>query len=289
MPGSFPGSSRPSEESEQIVIPEDIEYDVNNEDVELQAALAASLAGEGLEAGPNYGQHAYVPRAPLPAPNLRQAPEPPQPQSQTNPSADADADPIAASAARNRALLEQMQRMQEAALREGFEEDTAAAERRRTREQEEADELERAIRESMREHGATSAEGGIQPATAPIEETTGSGTRTPRGVAGRAQERVYDDEDAELQAALRASLETMPEGYVHTTPPPAPAPSKPQSVSQLPPQPQPVAQSEPKRVSEEDGDESMDMEAEAASSPPAPPREVDKEEMRRARLARFGG
>ena len=55
-------------------------------------------------------------------------------------------DPVAASTARNRQMLERMQRMQEEALRGTFDEEQeeAAAQRRRTREEQEQLELERA-------------------------------------------------------------------------------------------------------------------------------------------------
>ena len=302
-----------SEDTEQIVIPDDIDYDVANEDVELQAALAASLTGAGAEYG--FEQHAYVPQAPLPvpAPELRRAPDPPRSQSRSQSGSnananvdmdiDADADPVAASAARNRAMLEQMQRMQEAAFRETYDEDPAVAERRQQREREEADELERAIQESIREHGAGAGAGASEgTVTSGREETDNvprsTGAETPRASTDPLQTqtqnhaRVYDDEDAELQAALRASLQSMPEGYVHTTPPPQAAPSRPSAPAATQAQVQaPVNEKERMPSEASEGDESIETEGEgeSVSSPPEPAKELDKDEIRRARLAKFGG
>lgn len=307
-PDSLPGHSSSTSatratstsggESEQIVIPDDIDYDVANEDVELQAALAASLTGSGAEYG--FEQHAYVPQAPLPvpAPELRRAPEPPQSRTETTDSMDVDLyhdiDPVAASAARSRAMLEQMQRMQEAALRETRDESPSIDDRRQRRAQEEADELERAIQASIREHGTSGAGAG---AGATGEATTreeseslprSTGISTPTAAAEQAQTRVYDDEDAELQAALRASLETMPEGFIHATPPPQPVPSKPppseatEVINQ-------VTSAKAKERTPSETDESVGMGSEDASLSSEPSKAIDPDEMRKARLARFGG
>lgn len=100
--------------------------------------------------------------------------------------------------------------------------------------------------------------------------------------------RVYDDEDAELQAALRASLESAPEGYVHPPTPPPRRPTLPTPSVSAPPEPPssaPVSQeSEPMQV---EGDED-DTETERFTSPTPVEQTLDVDEIRRRRLARFG-
>ncbi|KAF7315642.1 Josephin domain-containing protein [Mycena indigotica] len=82
------------------------------------------------------------------------------------------------------------------------------------------------------------------------------------------QHRVYDDDDAELQAALKASLEEVPTGWV-----------MPEDLS---PQPDLPTNTNPEPVVE-----SVEVEETVAQSPPV--EEVSIDEMRRRRLARFGG
>ena len=104
------------------------------------------------------------------------------------------------------------------------------------------------------------------------------------------QHRVYDDEDEELQAALRASLETVPEGFRMPSPPPIPAPvrrasqqSTPQAVT--PPVPaHPPSQPPPL---ERQASEDFETESEGTAEPE--PEQLSMEEIRRRRLARFGG
>ncbi|KAH8119567.1 Josephin-domain-containing protein [Phellopilus nigrolimitatus] len=290
-------------ETPEIIIPDDADFDVDNEDFELQAALAASLGG----ADPSYGGHdAYVPRAPVPAPELRQAPPPPpapaprflvddegdegMDEDTAGAEADAPLDPVAASLARNRAMLARMQREQEAALRETYAEDAESANRaarRRAQLEEEAAAVREAIAASIAEGGGEGMDEDEDD-----EEWRPAGTRDPEGDKENAGEpapgsggasappaqrapgpRVYDDEDAELQAALRASLESMPAGYTHPATPPAPPPTSAATDAPLAPA--------------EDAED--DDAAERSSSPVPPPATVDVEEMRRRRLARFGG
>ncbi|KAL5484934.1 hypothetical protein ACEPAI_7576 [Sanghuangporus weigelae] len=337
VPGAFPGA-------EEVVIPDEEDYNIDSEDVELQAALAASLTG----ADQSLGQHAYVPRAPLPAPSLRQAPAPPLPGDDmdvesSGPSAPAQApgqtgselDLVAASMARNRQMLERMQRMQEEALRETYEGEVTSAgqseqrqapapQRRRTREEEDQEELERAIAASMAEHNAQSGEDEddeegdedwlpeesnkenaptgsqrLQPHPRAVSSGPSATGDTTGGVRTESGEivRVYDDEDEALQEALRASLQTMPEGFVHAPTPPHPEPITPPSTTAAAPAPPVSGPSKPAPKSAS-GDEEMidadtetdvDADAERASSPPPPPAQVDLEEMRRRRLARFAG
>ena len=121
-------------------------------------------------------------------------------------------------------------------------------------------------------------------------------TVTPAEAAEPSGHRVYDDEDEEFQAALRASLASMPEEFV---PPPSPLPVR------APPQPQRPSLTESVRssgttavatpplepvVSSTSHDDDDDDEAplERLSSPPPVEETVDVDEMRRRRLARFG-
>ncbi|KAL5528170.1 hypothetical protein ACEPAF_7306 [Sanghuangporus sanghuang] len=341
VPGAFPGA-------EEVLIPDEEDYNIDSEDVELQAALAASLTG----ADQSFGQHAYVPRAPVPAPSLRQAPAPPplgddmdvessgpSTPSQAPGQTGAEQDLVAASMARSRQMLERMQRMQEEALRETYEGEATSAgqleqqqasvpQRRRTREEEDQEELERAIAASIAEHNAQTGEGGDEDEDGSGEDwlpeesnkenaPTGSQSQRPQlhpgavssgpsttgvtsgGVRTESGEivRVYDDEDEALQEALRASLQSMPEGFVHAPTPPRPEPITPPSAAAAASAP-PASGTSKAAPRATPGDEEMvdadtvaeaDADAERASSPPPPPAQVDLEEMRRRRLARFAG
>lgn len=130
-----------------------------------------------------------------------------------------DIDPVVASAERNRVLLQRMKEEQEYAQREVWsgadltpEEHTALQARREQRqreEQEEAQAMQRAIEESKALAQRSQREVGED-----IEiddenyDMDAKSLHTPTGfVDGN---RVYDDDDAELQAALKASLEHMP-------------------------------------------------------------------------------
>ena len=96
---------------------------------------------------------------------------------------------------------------------------------------------------------------------------------------------MYDDEDEEFQAALRASLDHVPEGW---TAPPEFESHRPQatssSISAVP-----VIAPSPRSV--EDDTESVVSEDTPSSDTPVTAKEetVDVDEMRRRRLARFGG
>lgn len=336
---------------------EDFEFE--DEDMELQAALQASLMDDG--AGP--GSH-------TPSSQPSHPPSPPHDP----------VDPVAASMARNRLIMEHMRRHQEIALQEQYEEEaarvahaTASADastasddaggpttrRRRRRGEDEEDEmLRRAILESQLLAGETTGSQPTQPQNqtraraqetsstvevitnphAPLMEDGDSeeddadfvdaemdvevdsdddderyrlhpairptapdqapAPLLPLGAElglGRMQplpypnHRVYDDDDAELQAALKASLENVPEGFrIPSTPPPAaqPAPS-----SFVPIQSQSGAtpsSSAPRRGAADD--DGVASEADTNTSVEAPVEQsVDVDEMRRRRLARFGG
>jgi len=139
------------------------------------------------------------------------------------PEIDPDLDPVAASVARNSLIMERMRREQEMAFRDTFEDvDMEDFARRRVETQQEEDMLKRAIEES--EKMAMEVEGrqrqedqGHQP------HAGGSNPTSPPLVSSSLIEghRVYDDEDEELQAALRASLQDVPEGYQAPPSPPS--------------------------------------------------------------------
>ncbi|EJD03337.1 Josephin-domain-containing protein [Fomitiporia mediterranea MF3/22] len=356
IPGAFP-SSQGAQDTSEVVIPDEGDFDINNEDVELQAALAASLSG----ADHSFGQHAYVPQAPVPAPALRRAPTPPgtrsaplvvddddddmiiesAPPSAIAPSsATPHSDPVAASMARNAQMLERMRRMQEAALRETYEDEVSGrrppSQLQRTREEQEQEELERAIAASVAEHNNSgnqrrtpilldegddadgewvpeedADEGDKENVNAPTRRSqptraspgTPGSSSTPGTTAAAVPptqyeevHRVYDDEDEQLQEALRASLRSMPEGFAHPSSPARREPSKPVSVpapdSLSAPVPVPAPESTNQATGGVDSagsSQQKSSEEELEDEPPAPPAQVDVEEMRRRRLARFGG
>ena len=177
-------------------------------------------------------------------------------------------DPIAASLARNRALLQEMAEEQHYAQRELWE---AGAGRPSadSRAQEEADEmLRRAIAESeamanMAGHGQRDGDGDDDMDV--DERPTHSATT----------HRVYDDDDAELQAALKASLEHVPEGWAPPT-----------FESNQPSHPE-AAPGPPPAMEESSDDESDDIPSSDGQDAVAEMPSV--EEIRLKRLARFGG
>jgi len=276
---------------------------LEDEDYELQAAIAASMGGgfhlpPGQSGVSDAGQSSHSNQA---ASSSRY----PQPASSL-PSIlpfnfpglgpigagsfedDANFDPVEASRRRNAQLLEQFQRAQDQASREL---DLDSFQRRRDQEQlDEEEEMRRAIAESealAREYDDVSivpngAEAAAVDATLAPLRARGDAPRIPGG-------RVYDDEDEELQAALRASLESVPPGFVLPESPQAKRPSLPFNAAQPSvPASDPPAQTpaDAPKVGVKDEDEAM---TEAETEPEAKEPEVDREEMRRRRLARFGG
>ncbi|KAI0074633.1 Josephin-domain-containing protein [Panus rudis PR-1116 ss-1] len=219
-------------------------------------------------------------------------------------------DPVEASRRRGQAMMERMMRQQQMAMQETFEEEEMRSritgQRRQTAQEREEEELRRAIEESRRLHeaqsGAVDDDGlfekgddddddeefvdalethDVPPDTARPGLAQGLGSRG-------ADNRVYDDEDAELQAALRASLETVPPGFrLPSTPP------RPQRQPSLPPsaasQPQPPSQPEPQREREPSAETEPETETESEADTGSAAESIDFEEMRRRRLARFGG
>ena len=230
------------------------------------------------------------------------------------------ADPVAASMARNRMIMERMRREQEMALSEQYEDevtriqaaDTSAsrtargARQSRAEEEEEEEELvRRAIEASQAETGSSGSSPVVidddddddyvaadeemdvdidsdeeeynlpmdrrpplQAAAAPVPPVPSYSTH-----------RVYDDDDAELQAALKASLESAPEGFTIPDIPPLPVPPP-------PPMPTPAPNlSAPSRRGAEDDEARSEVSVEA----PLQEEQLSVDEVRRRRLARFGG
>ncbi len=301
-----------------------------DEDMELQAALQASLGGG------DYGD--YIPQrfatSDVPSPLPQQLPSHRVPtrrvyedvievdddeeeedsgahvrtqarvQEQPEPE-----DQVLASMARQRAVMEQMRREQEVALQEQYEVEIArieAAARARGaagapsgagvgegHEDEDAM-LRRVMAESealARAQGSGSSPG-FSFGSSPGELDEG-GAATPHGAPAPAPtwraHRVYDDEDAEFQAALRASLETVPAGFRVPSPPPiasppvvVPPPSS--SVQEQVRDAEALVPPPIQRQPSSDVETESEVESEGAQAV-----QPSLEEVRRMRLARFGG
>jgi len=138
------------------------------------------------------------------------------------PEFDPDVDPVAASVARNRLIMERMRREQEMAFRDTYEDvDMEDVARRRAETQDEEEMFKRAIEESEKlamevEEGQRQKDQDRQPHAGGSDPTSPL-RMSPPLIQGH---RVYDDEDEELQAALRASLQDVPEGYQAPPSPP---------------------------------------------------------------------
>lgn len=300
-----------------------------DEDIELQAALQASLGGAAVQipmpqphAGPVAGGTRAI--SPAPGPNIGflaspiLSPPPPVPHS-TRPVSQPMENPVAASMARNQVMLERMRREQEAALREHYHDEVSRFGQMPTgnmsrsgvgsRVHEEEEEIRRAIAESeemAREQGLGPELGRAQTGSDDVGRTRSDNTQ--QAEASRTDPirggRVYDDEDAELQAALQASLESAPPG-IHTPTPPRVSDSPmrrsplPAAASRAAPRPG-TGPSNDTNVYDVDGDDDdddlyFDDEDTATSDTLSDSAEqqqagdVSVEEMRRRRLARFGG
>ena len=302
--GPTAGTSVPKAEREATLTTAeamDITGGDEDEDFALQAALQASLTGGEFDIDKlDAFTASSSTRDPMPAPPLRRAPQPPS---------DFD-DPVAASLARNQAMLSQMQRAQEEALRENYHAEVeqrfndpgapSLLRRRTSGEIDEEEQMRRAIAASMEDmdddaHIQVDDDDGDMEEKENVSRSRptvqGSTSNQPYALPRPSvpDHRVYDDEDEELQAALRESLTTMPEGYV---PPPSPPPILPQSRPHQPPppithtnEPPPLASTSSHVSIDDDGN---DAPSELASLAPAEEK-VDIDEMRRRRLARFGG
>ncbi|OCH95115.1 Josephin-domain-containing protein [Obba rivulosa] len=278
-----------------------------DEDMELQVALQASLMSS-VDAFPQVlssGSAAAIPASfALDPPAASRRPfgfggvsapiqvEDDEDEDYTPGTPSAPVDPIAASMARNRAIMERTRREQEAALRDSYEGETTRFQQRsagpvsRGPAVDEDELFFRALAESE----AMARGSGVGTSGRPIEvpdddddeEVMEVPPVQPSAPRSALYDRVYDDEDAELQAALRASLEGLPEGFtVPSTPPPVrpqPPPSAPAA-----PAPQMLAAT-PSRHEESE----YESEAESVVEQ-APAEALSLEEIRRRRLARFGG
>ena len=279
---------------------------LENEDLELQAALQASLASEpeASRAGPFVPNLSSGPSGPSIARGARGPGPNPHPASFSIPSSSSmhppePADPVAASVARNRALLERMQREQEFVLREQYDDEIAhfapgdarAAQAGTVAEGDETDEdeMRRAIMESLaRQRRARDDDDDMDDEDFDPDATLGRAQPAwPGHGASMARDRVYDDDDAELQAALKASLETVPAGFqVPEFAPLAPAPPVAPVASGARARAPPVDEADASSAT--DTEPETEPDSEIGSAPEAPQEDVSVEEMRRRRLARFG-
>lgn len=203
-------------------------------------------------------------------------------------------DPVQASMARQRRMLERMRREQEVALQEQYEDETAgfanpARIARRREEEEEAEMLRRAIAESEAEAREREGAAGRQRAIGNDDVMDVAPSHDTRRPWESAANRVYDDDDAELQAALKASLETVPADFkVPDTPP---GPSIP--LSSVPASSANIGSSGVQHEEETDetsmaGTETDTEPDDVTDEPMKEEEDVSVEEMRRRRLARFG-
>jgi ataxin-3 len=309
MPSSYTTGTTPSSARGPGSRPIEIEG-LEDEDYELQAALQASMMGgdatyETYEAPPTPPPRLTRATAPLPAVD----PESPvdtnsgaqTPTDELPPliSPAALVDPVTASLERNKRMLEQMKAQQEFAHRELWAEgaggsDLAALQTRREERQrqeaEEAEQLRLAIEESealarQEGHVALGREDededdmdvdAVMPQLRPVSNPY------PRPVI----DRVYDDDDAELQAALKASLEHMPEGWELPKLPPHRSPAPP---------PETRAREENRQTTVDRDMEDVEsvLSDETSTTADHPPSDaaaeaVSVDELRKRRLARFG-
>ncbi|KAG8213948.1 Josephin-domain-containing protein [Butyriboletus roseoflavus] len=263
-----------------------------DEDMDLQAALQASLAGTE-QGGSTSTRGAFNRLENYPSPEGTSGARPNIPPNQDR-YGNADVDPVSASMERNRIIMERMRQEQEAALREQYEEEIAQFGRtqgrypRQRREAEAGDDDElfrRAMEESLAEHHARTGDD-VEMAEMDEEEDYDAPVARP---SIHAMDRVYDDDDAELQAALKASLETMPPGF---TLQPSPQPPSLQRLTDEPLSAETGASrtaEESEAETETDTQTETDTEDVNGETAQAAREEVSIEELRRRRLARFGG
>ncbi|KAJ7045538.1 Josephin-domain-containing protein [Mycena alexandri] len=229
---------------------------MEDEDYELQAALQASLMGDvSCDAPPLVVRHTV----PLPS-SGSESPSTSNYATPLDSDVSSDLDPVAQTMERNRLLLERMKAEQEYAQRQLWAAEGDEGVRARDSEEEM---IRRALEESeasahLEGHGRAaesniagemSVEAGMEDLMPTHSSHYGQSTR------------VYDDDDADLQAALKASLEQLPEGW------------------NLPEQ-------GPSEGSVHVPD--MHPAEEAESDVSEPPQDVSVDELRRRRLARFG-
>ncbi|KAG6333336.1 hypothetical protein ID866_5753 [Astraeus odoratus] len=300
---SLPESLSTRSTSSSVLQTSSSEIGLEDEDMDLQAALQASLAGYTSHHTSTISQFRDRHTSVYPPPHVsadrdfpgirRTSTVPMSSSSQIHPSGSsrppnqdpyghADVDPVTASIERNRIIMERMRREQEMALREQYEEEVAAfgsARQRRQQgtmeEDDEEEHIRRAIEASLRNAPRTGEPEVNIVEGSDDEDDDDDYQPTP---PAEPTHRVYDDDDAALQAALRASLETVPPGFIL---PPSPRPRPVQRCIDLPP----VAPSEREvEMASDAGDDASHTESDASKE-----EELSVEEIRRRRLARFGG
>lgn len=234
-----------------------------DEDLELQAALQASL--EGNEVGESstpmpVGRTSATRHSGRESTSSRSRSR--RIKAETN---DVLIDPVARSIARNAAMLKRMQQEQEFALRDSYEQEISGA-------------------SGSRSHNDTE-EHDMRTLQAQIHQTPSTFDTN----------RVYDDDDAELQAALRASLEDDG-STVWNTPVLNPGtqlvvPGPPASTSSQPPMLRATSVSTDGEVNNDNENENANDD-EDDHHPPATPvpltPAMDHDAIRRMRLAKFG-
>ncbi|KAF5326553.1 hypothetical protein D9611_000238 [Ephemerocybe angulata] len=303
-------STSQNQPSHEASGPGDMDFD--EEDYELQAALQASLMAQdamdledATSPPPVQRGNISLPPSALPTPTFSgfsmstHSSEGSPSGSGTGSPEHEELDPVAASMARNRQLLERMQQQQAYAAREMWsetdltpEENEALQQRRAERqrqEEEEEEQLRLAIEESERmaqAHKVLSPTAEDDDEDEELDDDLAGGERAQGSAqpnvtpAYHGGDRVYDDDDAEFQAALKASLEHMPPGFQHPElPEPAPA-SYPVTPSA------PAAQ----HAASKDQDDAASIASTETSVTEAPAVEepLSVDEIRRRRLARFG-
>lgn len=263
---------------------DDMEPGFENEDMELQAALQASLAGAGELGGSWPMSSSYPPaQSSLFASDIRGSGStrgvmPSIPPNQ-DPYGNADVDPITASMERDRVLMERMRHEQELGFRQQYEEEAARFRSRQPpyepQAQDENEHFRRAIADSL---GERRGRGELDDDDDDSEDSDYVPSPQVRTSYSMGQlDRVYDDDDADFQAALKASLESVPSEH---TPLPV------QALRTRPaPSPHISAAVEGNEIDNQSEAETSTI----ASESGAPEESVSVEEMRRRRLARFGG
>ncbi|KAJ6586946.1 Josephin-domain-containing protein [Mycena vulgaris] len=233
---------------------------MEDEDYELQAALQASLMGD---VSPDHPPPVVRHSVPLPPSESESSSSSSRFATPLEPDVPSDLDPMTATMDRNRLLLERMKAEQEYAQRQLWADDEGVRERDAEEEM-----VRRAIEESE-----TSAriEGHGRPADPSDSEASRQAGMEDLGqshsIPHYTQDRVYDDDDAELQAALKASLEQLPEGWQ--------LPEQMTPHESVGPPDTSVNYSQP--VGQPDMSEDIPV-----------PEDVSVDELRRRRLARFG-
>lgn len=281
-------STLPDPTSASSVTRDDVEPGFENEDMELQAALQASLMATG-----DIGSSPAMPSVYPPAPTNLSASDMRGPSSSRlsgraghgmpdippnqDPYGNADVDPIVASMERDRIVMERIRREQELGFRQQYEEEVT-----RLRNQQpphgaqdrgnEDEYLNRAITESL---AGRQARGDLDDDDFEDADYVPPPEEARISNMGQ-QNRVYDDDDADFQAALRASLESAPA-----------------EISPLPMQRSLQTRQPPSHISTTSEEHEIDNQSEVDTSTVASDNgasdEVSMEEMRKRRLARFGG